>query len=306
MPVSRSPCLDFFAASGLYLVDILENVVCYTSKMALDKICTGSICNLPLFHSVYKSSSSVIFLKVQVICSDVVIVLANAKALEILQFSDKSLKYPERTLVLKLSSSIQFCRNFIEYISRSSPVLRIDPSFSCVVIGDEKHLKAWHLKETQDTVVSIGLQSANIKDINFHNSVPQYAFVLIDDLSCRIWDIHACKLIHAISPQKITAFSSSLINNCIPLGTKDGQILSFCPHSFQCIQLCALPEPIVNNDVGLQKASSITHPTSERPSWSKNTAFNPSISIEFSNEIVAFTTVDLISLHSDNDVPRYD
>lgn len=75
----------------------------------------------------------------------------------------------------------------------------------------------------------MGLQSANIKDIDFHNSVPQYAFVLIDDLSCRIWDVHACKLIHAISPQKITAFSSSLINNCIPLGTKDGQVRLLYP-----------------------------------------------------------------------------
>uniref|UniRef100_A0A5K4FD22 WD_REPEATS_REGION domain-containing protein n=1 Tax=Schistosoma mansoni TaxID=6183 RepID=A0A5K4FD22_SCHMA len=150
----------------------------------------------------------------------------------------------------------------------------------------------------------MGLQSTNIKDINFHNSVPQYAFVLIDDLSCRIWDIQACKLIHSISPQKITAFSPSLINGCIPLGTKDGQILSFCPHSFQCIQLCALPESAVNSDVSHRKTSPIIHPTSERPSWSKNAAFNPSISMEFSNEIVAFTTVDLISLHSDNDVPR--
>ncbi|CAH8501360.1 unnamed protein product [Schistosoma bovis] len=291
MPVSQSPSLGFFAASGLCLVDIVENVVCYTSTTALDKICTGFICDLPSFHSIYKSSSSVIFLKVQVICSDVVIVLANAEAMEILQFSHKSLKYPKRI-------------EFIEYVSRSPPVLRIDPSFSCVVIGDEKQLKAWHLKETQNIVVSMGLQPANIKDINFHNSVPQYAFVLIDDLSCRIWDVHACKLIHTISPQKITAFSSSLINNCIPLGTKDGQILSFCPHSFQCIQLCALPEPVVKSGVELRKTSSIIHPTSERPSWSKIAVFNPSISIEFSNEIVAFTTVDLISLHSDNDVPR--
>ncbi|CAH8536488.1 unnamed protein product [Schistosoma rodhaini] len=150
----------------------------------------------------------------------------------------------------------------------------------------------------------MGSQSTNIKDISFHNSVPQYAFVLIDDLSCRIWDIQACKLIHSISFQKITAFSSSLIDGCIPLGTKDGQILSFCPHSFKCIQLCALPEPTVNNDVGHRKTSQIIHPTSERPSWSKNAAFNPSISMEFSNEIVAFTTVDLISLHSENDVPK--
>ncbi|CAH8473472.1 unnamed protein product [Schistosoma turkestanicum] len=291
MIICQTLSSEFFHNNEYFLIDILDNYICYTSKSAPDKVCSAFIEDLPLFFSIYKSSSPIIFIKFQVIHCDVVIILATAEAFEILQFSNTSLEYLEKT-------------KSVEYVSRGPPVLRIDPSFSFVVIGDGKHLKAWQFKEAQNTLKSIGVHSNNIKDINFHHSIPSFVFVLAGDLSCRIWDIQSCKPIHTISPQRITSFSSISVDNCIPLGTKDGQVLSICPRSFQCIQLCALPEPVISNDNNPPKNNPVIHSTNIRSSWSKNETFNPSISTEFSNEIVAFTMVDLISLRTDNHISR--
>ncbi|VDP99813.1 unnamed protein product, partial [Trichobilharzia regenti] len=92
--------------------------------------------------------------------------------------------------------------------------------------------------EDKTVLTTIGVNPSKTKDISIHPSTPNYAVVLLEDQSCRIWDIHACKMIHSVGLSKITTLSSSLIDNCILFGTKDSQ----------CTQLCSLPEHVNEDD----------------------------------------------------------
>ncbi|TNN12159.1 WD repeat-containing protein [Schistosoma japonicum] len=287
----QTPYLEFFSMSGYSQLDILEDFIYFTSKKAPENICCALITDLPLFDSIYKSSSSISFLRVQIICSEYYIAFASANSLEILQLSRMPLK------CVKIKS--------IKYTLRNFPVLRIDPFFSCVIIGDGKHLKMWHLKEGENTVISLGVHSCNIKDIDFHLSV-SHCVVLSENFSCEIWDIQACKLLYTLRLQNITALTSSKVGNCILLGTKDGQVISFCPHTFHFIQLCVFPEPSDKSNYSDSRLSenNLAIHSPKQSVWSKDVVLNPSISAEFSNEVVSFLNVDLMTLCLQNDVPR--
>ncbi|KAK4469164.1 hypothetical protein MN116_006567 [Schistosoma mekongi] len=76
--------------------------------------------------------------------------------------------------------------------------------------------------ESENIVMSLGVHACNIKDIDFYLSV-SHCVVLVENFSCEIWDIQACKLLYTLRPRNITALSSNKVGNCVLLGTKDGQ-----------------------------------------------------------------------------------
>ncbi|CAH8508461.1 unnamed protein product [Heterobilharzia americana] len=280
------PYLEFFAVGGYCLLDIRENVVFFTSKKSPDKICYACISDLPIFDLVHKSSTFINFLRIQLIFSGIVIVFVDGSGIGILKFS-KLVDVPKNVEKIE----------FLEYVAEGPPVVCVNPSFSVVVVGDRKCLKACRLEKNKNTLITVGVNLSKVKDIGFHPSTPNYVFVLSEDLTCGIWDICACKQIQTLSVLKTTTLDLSLFDKAISLGTKDGQVLSLCPLSFQCIQLFTLPEQPNKNIIHncCPNSSSLVRSANGRSTWSNDGALVPSISTEFSNEIVVLSRINFVT-----------
>nr|CAH8838456.1 unnamed protein product [Trichobilharzia regenti] len=287
-----TPNLEFLAVSGYCLLDILENFVCFTVRRFPEKICCALITDLPQFEFIHKSTYAIHSLRIQTTLPGVVICFADSGGLGVIKFSQvvDLPKHSEKT-------------DYFAYKAEDPVLLCIHPFSSFLLIGDGKYLKARYLMEDKTVLTTIGVNPSKTKDISIHPSTPNYAVVLLEDQSCRIWDIHACKMIHSVGLSKITTLSSSLIDNCILFGTKDSQVLSLSFCSLQCTQLCSLPEHVNEDDndhSNYLHGNPLSLTTHERSSWSRDVTMIPSISKEFSNEIVVLTQLDLLSCSTRN------